>query len=112
MSSGSGLPEHLERLLRLITIGDETVLDQALHGLDGTKLDHKTYSLVTIAALVATEADGASYQVAVDHAMLNGADDEEILQTLITIAPLVGTARIASAMTHVGVALGLGGPID
>jgi alkylhydroperoxidase/carboxymuconolactone decarboxylase family protein YurZ len=105
MSVGSDLPEHLQRLLRLLTIGDVSTIDVALHGTD-VGLDPKTAALVTIAALVATDADAASYQVAVDQAHLSGADDEELMQTLIAIAPLVGAARIASATPELGSAIG------
>jgi alkylhydroperoxidase/carboxymuconolactone decarboxylase family protein YurZ len=105
MSVGTDLPEHLQRLLRLLTIGDVPTIDKALLGVD-VDLDPKTSALVTIAALVASEADAPSYQVAVDDARLNGADDEEILETLMTIAPLVGAARIASAIPVLGTALG------
>lgn len=112
MSVGSDIPEHLERVLRLLTIGDEVTVDSALHGTGMTDLDHKTSALVTIAALVATEADSPSYQTAIDRAHVAGADDEEIVQTLITIAPLVGAARIASALPQVGIALGGGEVLD
>jgi alkylhydroperoxidase/carboxymuconolactone decarboxylase family protein YurZ len=108
MSPGSGVPEHLQRLLRLLTIGDEPTIESALHGPDVAMLDHKTSALVTIAALVATEADGPSYQSAIDHAHVAGAEDEEILQTLVAIAPLVGSVRIASAVPELTVALGEG----
>jgi alkylhydroperoxidase/carboxymuconolactone decarboxylase family protein YurZ len=104
MSLGSDVPEHLQRLLRLLTIGDETTLDQALRGLD-LGLDPKTQGLVTIAALVATEGEGPSYQIAIDQAHLDGAGDAEILQTLVTIAPMVGGARIASALPELRAAL-------
>jgi alkylhydroperoxidase/carboxymuconolactone decarboxylase family protein YurZ len=104
--SDSHIPEHLQTLLRRLTIGDESVLDLALHGETLAGLDQKTSALVTIAALVATEADGPSYQVAIDHARLYGASDEEVLETLIAVAPLVGTARIAAAIPEVVPALG------
>jgi alkylhydroperoxidase/carboxymuconolactone decarboxylase family protein YurZ len=105
MAVGSELPEDLQRLLRLLTIGDESTIDQVLLGIEVSRLDRKTADLVTIAALVATEADGRSYQSAIDQARLGGADDEEILQTLIAIAPLVGAARIATALPEVRAAL-------
>jgi alkylhydroperoxidase/carboxymuconolactone decarboxylase family protein YurZ len=89
----------------LLTIGDESTIDRALLGIEVSRLDRKTSALVTIAALVASEADAPSYQVAVDEARLNGADDEEILETLMTIAPLVGAARIASAIPVLGTAM-------
>lgn len=104
--SDSDIPEHLQTLLRRLTICDESVLDLALHGETLAGLDQKTSALVTIAALVATEAEGPSYQVAIDHARLYGASDEEVLETLIAVAPLVGTARIAAAIPEVDTALG------
>lgn len=105
MSSGSEVPEHLQRLLRLLTIGEETAVDQALHGLEPSRLDPKTSTLVMIAALVATEGDGTSYQSAIDRAHVAGASDDEIRGTLTAIGPLVGSARIASAISVVSLAL-------
>jgi alkylhydroperoxidase/carboxymuconolactone decarboxylase family protein YurZ len=105
MAVGSELPEDLQRLLRLLTIGDESTIDQVLLGIEVGRLDRKTADLVIIAALVATEADRPSYASAIEQARLGGADDEEILQTLIAIAPLVGAARIATALPEVRAAL-------
>lgn len=105
MSLGTDLPEDLQRLLRLLTIGDEKTVDKALHGVGAGGLDRKTAALVRIAALVATEADGPSYQSAIDEARAAGAGEEEMLHTLVTIAPLVGAARIASALPDVRTAL-------
>jgi alkylhydroperoxidase/carboxymuconolactone decarboxylase family protein YurZ len=105
MSAGADLPEHLQRLLRLLTIGDEATIDRALHGHVATALDNKASALVTIAALVATEADDMSYQSAIDRAHVVGVDDHEILEAVVTIAPLVGAARIASAMPAIECAL-------
>jgi alkylhydroperoxidase/carboxymuconolactone decarboxylase family protein YurZ len=104
--SDMDIPEHLQTLLRRLTICEEGVLDLALHGDSLAGLDQKTSALVTIAALVATDAEGPSYQVAIDHARLNGASDEEVLATLIAVAPLVGSARIAAAIPEVDTALG------
>jgi alkylhydroperoxidase/carboxymuconolactone decarboxylase family protein YurZ len=101
LSSVSDIPKDLQKLLRLLTIGDESALDEVLHGSAGAGLDHKTKALVVIAALVATEADGPSYKMAIDRARLAGAADREILETLRAIATLVGAARIASAMDEV-----------
>jgi alkylhydroperoxidase/carboxymuconolactone decarboxylase family protein YurZ len=105
MTFGSDMPEHLQRLLRLLTIGDETAVKQALRGLEPTRLDPKTSALVTIAALVATEADAPSYQIAIDRAFAAGASGDEITDTLTTISPLVGSARIACATPEVDNAL-------
>jgi alkylhydroperoxidase/carboxymuconolactone decarboxylase family protein YurZ len=105
MPSGSDIPEHLQRFLRLLTIGDETAVNQALSGLVPTRLDPKTSALVTIAALVATEAEFPSYQSATERALAAGASSDEILQTLVTIAPLVGAARMTAATPEVTSAL-------
>jgi alkylhydroperoxidase/carboxymuconolactone decarboxylase family protein YurZ len=92
------IPEHLQRLLRRLTVGDETAVDQVMRGEIASELDHKTSSLVRIAALVALDADGSSYQAAIDNAHAAGAEDQEILETVMTISPLVGDVRLGSAM--------------
>lgn len=99
------IPERLERLLRYLTIGEEATLDQLLCGQVGTSLDRKTSALVVVAALVGVGADGPSYQSAIDAARAEGADDEQILETVIAIAPLVGEVRLGSAVPALNLAI-------
>ncbi len=102
------IPERLERLLRYVTISEETTLDRLLGGQIVTSLDHKTSTLAVISALVGAEADCASYQAAIDAAHAAGANDEEIMDTVVTIAPLVGAARLEAAIPALIIALGDG----
>jgi alkylhydroperoxidase/carboxymuconolactone decarboxylase family protein YurZ len=70
-------------------------------------LDEETLMLVRIAALVAMDAPPASYLMNLGAAGEIGVDDEQVRGVLAAIAPIVGTARIASAATDIVQALGL-----
>lgn len=100
------IPEQLQRLLRQIAVGDEATLERVARGRVERGLDPKTSALVVIAALVAVEADLPSYQSAIDHAHAAGADDDEILEAIVAIAPLVGAARVGSAVQNLEIVLG------
>ena len=99
------ISEQLQRLLRQIALGDESTLRRVGRGRSGIELDPKTNALVVIAALVAIEADLPSYQSAIDHAHAAGASDDDILETIVAIAPLVGAARVRSAVANIEMAL-------
>jgi alkylhydroperoxidase/carboxymuconolactone decarboxylase family protein YurZ len=70
-------------------------------------LDEETLMLVRIAALVAMDAPPPSYLMNLGAAGEIGVDDEQVRGVLAAIAPIVGTARIASAATDIVQALGL-----
>ncbi len=61
--------------------------------------------LVRIAALVAVDAPPVSYSTNLEAAMEVGIDAEVLRGVLAAIAPIVGTARIASATTNLVEAL-------
>ena len=65
--------------------------------LEATSLDPETLMLVRIAALVAVDAPPASYLLNLDAAREMGIDEEQVRGVLTGIAPIVGTARVASA---------------
>jgi alkylhydroperoxidase/carboxymuconolactone decarboxylase family protein YurZ len=95
-------------LLRRLTLNDETALSVVMSGKTPgwkTLLDDQTRALVRLAGLVALECENATFQVAWDTAWAAGVSDEEILETIIAVAPLVGTTRIASALSRVEAAL-------
>ena len=56
--------------------------------------------LVRIAALVAVEAPSASYLLNLETAADVGLDADAVRGVLAAIAPIVGTARVVSAMGH------------
>jgi alkylhydroperoxidase/carboxymuconolactone decarboxylase family protein YurZ len=65
--------------------------------LAASSLDDNTLMLVRIAALVAVDAPAVSYLLNLDAASEIGIDAEQIRGVLAAVAPIVGTARVASA---------------
>jgi 4-carboxymuconolactone decarboxylase len=59
-------------------------------------LDDRTYLLVRIAALVATDAPAASYLVNLTVADDVGVTADDVRGVLIALGPLVGSARVLS----------------
>lgn len=70
-------------------------------------LDPETLMLVRIAALVAVDAPTVSYVLNLDAAAELDVDPERVRGVLAAIAPVVGTARVASAMTKIAEALAI-----
>ena len=62
-----------------------------------SSLDLETLMLVRIAALAAVDAPPASYLLNLEAAGEVGLDAEQVRGVLAAIAPIVGTARVASA---------------
>ena len=62
-----------------------------------SSLDPETLMLVRIAALVAVDAPPVSYLLNLGAARELGLDADQVRGVLAAIAPIVGTARIASA---------------
>jgi hypothetical protein len=75
--------------------------------IEASSLDVETMMLVRIAALVATDAPAASYLLNLRVAGDTGIDEDQIQGVLAAIAPIVGTSRIVSAVTHLVQAYGL-----
>ncbi len=63
-----------------------------------SNLDAETLMLVRMAALVAVDAPVISYMVNLEMADEVGVDGDRVRGVLAAIAPIVGTARVASAM--------------
>lgn len=113
-----------ESTLGGIAQGEAPVLERLvamnLDSLENSGLDDKTYFLTRLAALVAMDAAPVSYAVNLGLAADMGVTPEEVQGTLIAIAPVVGSARVASAAGKIlraafGVAVALeaeaGGPV-
>ena len=62
-----------------------------------SSLDVETLALVRIAALAAVDAPPVSYLLNLEAASEIGIDPEQVRGVLAAIAPIVGTARVASA---------------
>lgn len=99
--------EHRE-LLRKLTLNDERTLRLAISGRKVDKqsrLDDKTRALVKLAGLFALQAEIASLQVGREEVWASGAGNEEIVDTVTAIAPIVGTATLISTIPRLMVAL-------
>ena len=70
-------------------------------------LDDQTFMLVRIAALASTGAPPASYLLNLEAASEVGLTVEQVQGVLIAIAPVVGSARVASAGSSIAEGLGL-----
>lgn len=101
--------EHAQReLLRRLTLSDELILRKLIceQSVGRQVLDEKTGALVRLAGLVAMEASVTSFQWAVDAALAAGADDAEIVDILLAVAPLVGLSRVGTSARALSTALG------
>ena len=73
-------------------------------------LDVKTRALVRLGALIAAGGDVGCYRRHIAAAKAAGATDEDVMGTLLAVAPTIGMADLVAATT--GVAEGLGYDID
>jgi 4-carboxymuconolactone decarboxylase len=70
------------------------------------KPDRPTRALIRLAALIASGGEQPSYQDAVERAILDGASPDDVVGTLIAVAPMTGIDRVVAAAPKVGLALG------
>ena len=88
---------------------DTPVLDllasMTADSIDASGLDPDELMLVRIAALAAVDAPPVSYVLNLEAAEAAGIDAEQVRGVLAAIAPIVGTARVASATVNIAGAL-------
>jgi alkylhydroperoxidase/carboxymuconolactone decarboxylase family protein YurZ len=92
-----------------LAINDEGALDSILQvagheGLD-PGLNAATASLIRLAALLALHPTPQSLHWAVGVALAAGATDDEIAASLVTVAPIIGLARVNWAAPELAAAL-------
>ena len=95
--------------LRSLALNDEDVVRKALAEVRANseaELDAKVTSLVRLGALLAADAAPSSYQANVEAALAAGATMDEVVATLVAIAPVIGSARVVSAAPELALALG------
>jgi 4-carboxymuconolactone decarboxylase len=96
--------------------GDETVLRSVLSVFPGgvwppqaspaRALPAVTSALVHLAALLTAGGSTTSLRWAVEFALREGADDEEIVEVLATVAGIVGSARVVAVAPRLALAIG------
>lgn len=84
-----------------VSTSETPVLDllasMTAESVDASTLDPETLILVRVAALVAVDAPPFSYLMNLGAASQVGIDADQIRGVLAAVAPIVGTARVASA---------------
>ena len=75
----------------------DLLVSMTAESLAASDLDTETLMLVRIAALVAADAPPVSYMLNLEAARSVGIDAEKVSSVIAAIAPIVGTARVASA---------------
>ena len=87
----------------------ELLVKMTADSLEASTLDDEALMLVRLAALVAVDAPPASYLMNLGAASESGIDidEEKVRGVLLAVAPIVGTARVATAASNIVQALGL-----
>ncbi len=91
-------PEHL-RLLRRLALNDREAVQAVLSG-ELTCCDERIATLVRIATLLSMDSDLSTFQWAVELGIAAGVDDGDIFNTVLVVAPIIGTARLNSSLPH------------
>ena len=103
------MADHEERLRRL-ALHDESFIRSALgmdlDNVEASGLDPKAHALVRLAALLGANAAPVCYHHTVAIALAAGATPDEVMGTLITIAPIIGLARAVSAAPELALPIG------
>jgi 4-carboxymuconolactone decarboxylase len=99
-----------ETALRRLALSDErlaaSILDMRPEAAEDCWLDWKTSALVRLAAVVTLDSAAASYHWGVGAAFAAGATDEEVVGTLMALAPAIGLVRVVRAARQIGLAMG------
>ncbi len=105
-----------EQLLRGLAASDENLLRSVLAVPSAAKwspqspparaLSPRTGALIHLAALLAAGGSTTSLRWAVELALKAGAEDEEIVEVLATVASVVGSARVVAAAPRLALAIG------
>lgn len=94
----------------MTTSSDTPVLDtlaaMTLDSIERCGLPPDTLILTRIAALVAMDAPPMSFLAHIDPAAKEKLTARQVQDVLVAIAPIVGTARVMSAASHITKALG------
>jgi alkylhydroperoxidase/carboxymuconolactone decarboxylase family protein YurZ len=95
------MPDETAETPVLDTIGAMTAAS-----LERCNLAPDTMLLVRLAALAAVDARPLSYLVHVGPAVGLGVTIDQVQDVLVAVAPIIGTARVASAAVNIAEALG------
>jgi 4-carboxymuconolactone decarboxylase len=99
-----------EETLRRLALSDERLLDEVLGGSGHAErrgcLDARTTALVRLAALVAMGGATTSFAAAASSALIGGATVDDLVDTLLAVAPIVGSANVVGAAPKLALSVG------
>lgn len=99
-----------EDTLRSLALHDEGVITSILATdmgrWDMSCTDARTHALIRLGALVALDAPVVSYQSCIALALAAGATADDIVDTLIAVAPIAGGIRVVAAAPAIALAMG------
>lgn len=85
----------------------DTLAAMTLDSLERCGMEPEGIILIRIAALVAMDAPAVSYLAHFEAGAGTTLTPEQIQDVLVAVAPVVGTARVMAAATHIAEALGI-----
>ena len=110
----AAVAEDTQHKLAGISAGDMQFIEDAVGLRDGalemTGLGARTFALVKVASLIALDAPPASYAWQIANALGEGVTPEDLVGTLIAVAPQVGGPRTIAAAAEIALTLGLSLP--
>jgi 4-carboxymuconolactone decarboxylase len=94
--------------LRRLTLGDEAYLERliATWNEGGGALDRRSIALLRLGALAATDGADILWHRIVAQALAVGVTSDEIVEALIALAPILGTARVITVAPKLSLAAG------
>lgn len=102
--------ENYKDRLRRLALADESFIRSMLsmgpNDVELSRLDPKTHALVRLAGLLGSDASSTCHGHAVTVALAAGATADEIVGTLIALAPAIGFARVVSAAPELALPIG------
>lgn len=104
----AAMQDHEARLRRL-AINDERLLGRAMACRPGdpvSRLDERTLAVTRFAALVAVSGPPVAYASIVSSALGAGVTPDDLVETLVAVAPVVGSVAVVSAAPKLALALG------
>ena len=112
----TGITPEYEEALRRLALNDESYITSVLTRYSGVghastvehrqALDDRTKRLVDLAAHITVGSGQAGIAAAVTAALGAGASEDDIVETLLSITPAVGSGRVVSCAPYVAAAIG------
>lgn len=100
--------ESRDVTLRRLALGDEAHLQQlvATRSAENGALDARSIALLRIGALAATDGADILWHHVVGQAQAAGVTSDELVEALIVLAPMLGTARVLTVAPKLSLAAG------